>query len=376
LSEEPNLKNAIQPAIAPNYLPVPKRRQHLDRRAFQSPVDRLFLDDSQLQSVLGLDSGSRVCATLRSALFNPIEDFICRRGKRVRAQLVNLGYRLVAHAGEGEAEGSDRLRTCAEIVELLHAGSLIIDDIEDGSSKRRGRPTLHTQHGVPIALNAGNWLYFWPCQLLKRLRLPVEKLNFVYEQYHFTLLRAHFGQALDIGARVDEIPQREIEDVCLASMKLKTGALMGFALSLGGVIAGTPNEALSILDQFGANLGVALQMFDDVGNVGGKREPAKRYEDLFLYRPSWVWAWAARETSAEDFRRFVGAVQLLPETEPLERWLEQHHLIERARGEAVAYLNAVFCRLEDQLEATGVRWSKPVLEELRHLGEEISLAYE
>src|SRR5512142_2931568 len=61
------------------------------------------------------------------------------------------------------------------IVEGLHLGSLIIDDIEDESSTRRGGPTLHRQIGVPNALNAGNWLYFWPALLVPRLKLGPDR---------------------------------------------------------------------------------------------------------------------------------------------------------------------------------------------------------
>ena len=110
----------------------------------------------------------------------------------------------------------------------------------------------------------------------------------VYEYYHQTLLRAHFGQAIDLGSRVDSLLQGCVAEVCRASMELKTGALMGFAMVLGGAIGGATKETMLMLDDFGRELGVALQMFDDLGNVLGIREPSKRYEDLMLYRPSWA----------------------------------------------------------------------------------------
>ena len=168
---------------------------------------------------------------------------------------------------------------------MIHAGSLVVDDIEDGSITRRGKPALHIRYGLPIALNAGNWLYFWPCQLIKALNLPRRTALSVYECYHRTLLRAHFGQAMDLGSRVDRLLQTRVPDVCIATMELKTGALMGFAMMLGAAIAGPAEAVTSLMDEFGRDLGVALQMFDDLGNVLGIREPAKRYEDLVLYRP-------------------------------------------------------------------------------------------
>src|SRR5882724_12857381 len=121
----------------------------------------------------------------------------------------------------------------AEVVELIHAGSLVVDDIEDGSTIRRGKPALHIRYGLSTALNAGNWLYFWPFQLIRALELPNRTALSVYECYHRTLLRAHFGQAMDLGSRVDRLLQTRVPEVCLATMELKTGALMGFAMMLG-----------------------------------------------------------------------------------------------------------------------------------------------
>ena len=47
------------------------------------------------------------------------------------------------------------------LVEIIHAGSLIVDDIEDGSTQRRGAPCRPPAYGVPLALNGANWMYFW-----------------------------------------------------------------------------------------------------------------------------------------------------------------------------------------------------------------------
>ncbi len=128
-----------------------------------------------------------------------------------------------------------------------------------------------------------------------------DDLHLTYDRCHRTLLRAHFGQALDLGAKVDTLNQATVAEVCMSSMRLKTGALMGFAALLGGAIAQAPEKLLIVLDDFGRDLGVALQMFDDIGNVIGKCEPSKRFEDLILSRPSWVWATAARVSAPEIY---------------------------------------------------------------------------
>lgn len=325
---------------------------------------------TQWQDLLGLADGRAAEMILQRTLLQPIRELTSRRGKRVRGQLVALACRLV---GDDAPERDCEL--AAEAVELIHAGSLIVDDIEDGSPVRRGEPALHLRYPMPVALNAGNWLYFWPFQLLKELAAGDPQRLQVYEACHRTLLRAHFGQAIDLGAKIDALAQHEVAQVCVASMRLKTGALMGFAALLGAAVANAPGALLPILDEFGCDLGVALQMFDDLGNVIGRCEPAKRYEDLMLARPSWVWACAV-DCAPEQYQVFLRAIRGLPDNEPLERWLADHQVVERARESARSYLDLTFEMLKRRLDAAAAGWSRCAFDELRGLGEEIAVAYE
>lgn len=332
-------------------------------------------DQRYLTELIGFDAAPAVTNILADVLMRPIAELASNPGKRIRAQLVSFSYRLLTGDRPLSHVATKRYRSCAEAIELLHAGSLIIDDIEDGSTVRRGRPALHRLYGVPIALNAGNWLYFWPAELLKQTGLSEDDLLLVYEHYHTTLLRAHFGQALDLGTRVDTLAQDAVTEVCLASMRLKTGALMGFATLLGAALADASEQLLSLIEQFGRDLGVALQMFDDLGNAIGKCEPAKRYEDLTLSRPSWLWACAAQSSSPADYRNFVAAARKLPDAAALECWMERHELVRRTRRSARAHLDLSFEVLRNRLTADHVGWSPQVLEELYALGEEIAVAY-
>jgi geranylgeranyl pyrophosphate synthase len=158
-------------------------------------------------------------------------------------------------------------------------------------------------------------------------------------------------------------------------MKLKTGALMGFAMIMGGAIAGASERLLSVLDEFGRDLGVALQMFDDLGNVIGKCEPSKRYEDLELCRPSWVWACVANSSTPEAYERFCAAAAKLPDAQELEIWIEEQNLMQRVRASARRQLDFAFRQLESRLDGHRTRWSKCAFDELRRLGEEITIAY-
>ena len=117
--------------------------------------------------------------------------------------------------------------------------------------------------------------------------------------YNRTMVRAHLGQLIDVGIPIDTIPQEKVESACLASMELKSGALFAMSLLFGAIIAGADDETCAVIERFGHGFGMGLQMFDDIGNVRGAVEPAKRWEDLVLRRPTWIWACAARHYSKE-----------------------------------------------------------------------------
>jgi geranylgeranyl pyrophosphate synthase len=353
---------------------IPKGpKQQSFRNAHGERVGGVIPGEDVLAELLGLDDRSPIEDILRSALLDLVKEMASSPGKRIRGQLVSLSYRLLSGTRPSTV-AAQQCRWCADVVEMIHAGSLIIDDIEDGSSMRRGRPALHVKVGVPLALNAGNWLYFWGLELLRITELPDDTIFHLYEHCHRTLLRAHFGQAVDLSARIATLSQCRVAAACLASMKLKTGALMGFATILGGSIAGASEWVLPILDDFGREFGVALQMFNDLGNLIGKCEPSKRYEDLKLYRPSWVWACAAA-TAPRHYQQFCTAVARLPDADELEIWIGEHNLVQQVRATAHHHLDAAFRRLEKRLSHNGVHSSPSVFDELRRLGEEITIAY-
>lgn len=56
----------------------------------------------------------------------------------------------------------------AALCEIIHNGTLVIDDIEDSSKVRRNKPCVHLLYGVDISLNAGNFMYFAPMMYLIR----------------------------------------------------------------------------------------------------------------------------------------------------------------------------------------------------------------
>jgi geranylgeranyl pyrophosphate synthase len=232
------------------------------------------------------------------ALLGPLSELLRRPGKEFRSRLVEVAYEVSRNEASAEMPPALPL-----VVEILHAGSLIIDDIEDDSKYRRGRPALHVLVGVPLALNAGNWLYFLPHSVLEQLCLAPEAELAVRRVIDRGVLRCHYGQALDLGVKLGALAQREVHDVVSLSTRLKTGSLLELSAELGAAAAGAPPGLCEALSRFGRSYGVALQMLDDLSGLCDEKRAHKGHEDLLNGRPTWPWAWLSRQLDEVSYSR-------------------------------------------------------------------------
>jgi geranylgeranyl diphosphate synthase, type I len=277
---------------------------------------------------------------LHQALYAPAAHLSAMPGKGLRSRLVGLGYRL-AGGDAACAEGRRRCEIASSIIERIHLGSLIVDDIEDGSEVRRGGATVHRQFGLEKALNAANWLYFSPLLDLRQLELPAHLELSLHRDILGVLAQAHRGQALDVGVRIHEIPREEVPAVCSAATQWKTGELTGMALKFGAYVAEADPEVRGRLFSLGKSLGCGLQMLDDISNFSMDPESdmgPKRLEDFRLGRPSWIWSFLAQECTEEAYSAFRKAVALLPDEAELNRICQEIDLIPRARRGAARFL--------------------------------------
>lgn len=232
----------------------------------------------------------------QSVLADPLCSLAQRSGKGLRSRLLATAWSIAG----GRGAAPDEL---LGIVEGLHLGSLIVDDIEDGSSTRRGGATLHELLGVPNALNAGNWLYFWPTLLVRRLQLLPERELELRRAIDGAILNAHYGQALDLALRVSDLPQPEVTTVVRACSELKTGCLMELGARAGAIAAGASRHTIDVLGGIGRDFGVALQMVDDLTSVLSERRGHKGREDIVHARATWAWAWLAQSADELSYSR-------------------------------------------------------------------------
>jgi geranylgeranyl pyrophosphate synthase len=243
---------------------------------------------------------------LDRSLFEPMRDFKCRRGKRIRSSLLQISYEMAGGIDKVPASVSDA-------IESLHAGSLVIDDVQDDSRSRRGRVTLHQSIGVPLAINAGNWMYFHALECLSNSPLPDEIRSRLIEAMIHTGRRCHEGQAIDIHARVDQVPVEYWEVTTSSISLMKTGSLVELAVRMGCIAANASDRLLSVLPVLGRRLGIALQMRNDLDELTSiaqlqredQSEDLIRDDDLRNARMTWPWVWASQYTEHARCREWA-----------------------------------------------------------------------
>jgi geranylgeranyl diphosphate synthase type 3 len=133
---------------------------------------------------------------------------------------------------EDDEDAVMKIKSC---IGELHSASLIVDDIEDQSEVRRGKPSSHLQFGLSRALNAANYAYFIAMQKLSSLQDP-NLMNIYCEE----MLNLHRGQGLDILWRdTFHIPT---EDEYMKMVRDKTGGLFRLAARLMIAVKETRNS--------------------------------------------------------------------------------------------------------------------------------------
>ena len=199
-------------------------------------------------------------------------ELLRRGGKRWRPLVMILSHEL--HGGRHS--GIDDLTT---LVELPHNGSLIVDDIEDKAEERRGGPAIHLVHGVDMAVNTGNFLYFEPTYLIERSGLDEAVQYRMVKFYLRVMRRLHFGQGLDIVWHNDHEslpPTVEYLQMC----RFKTGALSRLAAELGAAAAGASESQIEVIGGLWEDIGVGFQILDDVKNLVTGNPGKMRGDDI------------------------------------------------------------------------------------------------
>jgi geranylgeranyl diphosphate synthase type I len=205
--------------------------------------------------------------TATKSLAEPIWDLLDRGGKRLRPALLLL----TAEAFNGDM---DKIKPFCALPEIVHNGTLMVDDVEDSSEMRRSQPCTHKKYGVDVAVNAGNAMYFLPLALFKDAEFDERKKNAALEIYYREMTRVSFGQAFDIWWHHGRAEPTEAQYLQMCSYK--TGCLMRMAMQLGAVLADASPEQVAACGEYAESLGVGFQIQDDILDLVGEEFAKKR----------------------------------------------------------------------------------------------------
>ena len=235
------------------YLTSRDRTRRLDLDALRAEV-RSWFQAQALAESLGPPAGP----TEELALA-----WLARGGKRWRPFLMVCAFQAFQDDPQGPLP--QKLRRAALAVECFHKASLAHDDIEDDDPTRYGRPTLHRAHGVPVALNVGDYLLGLGYGLIARCGAGPERVQAMLEAAAEGHRKLALGQGAELSWRRQPRPMDAAE--VLGLYALKTAPAFEVALHLGAVLAGADAATRRALSRYSEAFGVAYQIRDDIDDL-------------------------------------------------------------------------------------------------------------
>ncbi|HTN49745.1 MAG TPA: polyprenyl synthetase family protein [Burkholderiaceae bacterium] len=206
-------------------------------------------------------------------LYRLLRDYPFRQGKMLRPAICIAAARALGAMGHTAL-------TVATALELYHNAFLIHDDIEDGSESRRGGDTLHRQVGIARAINAGDATNVMSVGLLLEnlAVVGVAKALHLLHEIELMARQSAEGQAMELDW-VNENAAALTDDDYFAMCTKKTcwysfitplraGLIVGWPIGRGGEIG----PAIAAITRFGAAIGIAFQVQDDLLNLRGEQQ--------------------------------------------------------------------------------------------------------
>jgi geranylgeranyl pyrophosphate synthase len=237
-------------------------------------------------------------------------DYLTRGGKFLRPFIALAAFDAVEADRSGSARQSaavrEAVKAVAVAIEIFHKASLIHDDIEDADTMRYGRPTLHLDHGVPSAINAGDYLLGLGYRIVATLpgvdAATQRDLVALLADAHVRLAR---GQGAELWWR-DASDKRLTPAAALEIYGLKTSPAFEAAVAMGIRLAGVQPEAAGAIARYSLHVGTGFQVLNDLKDWCGDLENDRQAAgDLLGGRPTVMWALALERLSGAAMDRLA-----------------------------------------------------------------------
>src|ERR1022692_1782632 len=252
-------------------------------------------------------------------------------GKRLRPALLLLASKLTSPDGNGCAPAVE----LGAVVELIHAATLVHDDVIDAAETRRGRPSTNVKWGNHTCVLAGDWLYMQAFQMALRER-----------NFHVLDLLISLTQMMVEGEllQLERIGKIEISEAdYMQLVDRKTASLFSACARLGAMMGGADEATEARLGEFSWNLGIAFQLVDDVLDFTSNEKVLGKPvgSDLREGKVTLPLIYAL-ENAEPDEKRLVdnvlkdGNYDRVPFSE-VRRMIERHRGFERVRERAQSF---------------------------------------
>lgn len=299
-------------------------------------------------------------------------DFLTRGGKFLRPFIC-----LAAHDALQEDQGHprrelarDSVKAASVAIEIFHKASLVHDDIEDGDLMRYGRPTMHVDHGIPAAINAGDYLLGLGYRVVSGLpeidAATLRDLIAILADAHVRLAQ---GQGAELWWKSGHDKRLTPADA-LKIYGLKTSPAFEAAVAVGIRLAGVQPVEAGRIGSYSLHVGTGFQVLNDLKDWSGDLENNRRAAgDLLGGRPTVMWALALERLDQNDAERLQCLARSAGRTDAVEetigaavaearRLYAKAGVFERAAGivaeqralAATAAANCRWRRLRDVLE--------------------------
>jgi geranylgeranyl pyrophosphate synthase len=229
-------------------------------------------------------------------------DFLSLGGKYARPFITLAAYDALTRSDDsGIANLPDAVRRVAISIETFHKASLVHDDIEDSDDFRYGRPALHKAHGLPTAINIGDYMIGLGYSLVSREAgslgaVVVGDILQILADAHIRLSEGQGAELLWRDARDKQLSPQD----ALAIYALKTSPAFEAALLSGLRCAGNVENLTEPLGLFCQHLGIAFQILNDLKDWQGDNDNKLGAGlDTLGGRPTVLWALALESLAPE-----------------------------------------------------------------------------
>ena len=293
-----------------DYLPLLREASEM----FSAEPMAALAERLGLGSVFGEQAAKAGCVMPLDATACMASDFLARGGKFLRPFICLAAHDAVrADRGNGSQKSGQELgevsvresaKAASVAIEIFHKASLVHDDIEDQDLMRYGRPTLHVEHGVPAAINAGDYLLGLGYRIVSGLpdvdAATLRDLVRILADAHVRLAR---GQGAELWWR-DGGDKRLTPVEALTIYGLKTSPAFEAAVAMGIRLAGIQPAEAGEIGAYSLHVGTGFQVLNDLKDWSGDLENNRRAAgDLLGGRPTVMWALALERLVESDADR-------------------------------------------------------------------------